>query len=376
MVNWYSRVESIRLEHETPQDHFADESLFSGTLEGMTGPRLIFLGVLAAFAIDSAADSFELTGSKLVIQRPDSAGLPTEVNIGLKLLDVDEIDDVNQLFSVDIFFDISWHDPRLALTESVRNGQKRLVPLEEIWTPRLLISNDRGMTVQLPRIAEVDDFGNVNTKQRAFGDLSTDLQFANFPFDIQHLPIRIVSYGYAPSELQFKLNENFSSTDPVFSAEGWRFRIMSPEFDAVLVSADGGEWSRMTYLIEAERNSQYHILTMFLPVTLIVFMSWLVFWLPPDVIPSRVGISTASIFSLIAFTLSIRLSLPRVSYVTHADLFLIGCTVLVILALATVVIGSRWVKTDRLDDALRLNALARWFYVLLFGLISIGALIL
>jgi branched-subunit amino acid ABC-type transport system permease component len=115
---------------------------------------------------------------------------------------------------------------------------------------------------------------------------------------------------------------------------------------------------------------------MFLPVALIVFLSWLVFWLPPDVIPARVGISTASIFSLIAFSLSIRLSLPRVSYVTHADLFLIGCTLLVILALGIVVAGSRWAKTDRMTDALRLNAVARWFYPGLFFLIAIITLMI
>ena len=107
---------------------------------------------------------------------------------------------------------------------------------------------------------------------------------------------------------------------------------------------------------------------MFLPVAMIVLMSWFGCGLPPDVVPSRVGISTASIFSLIAFSLSIRLSLPRVSYLTHADMFLIGCTLLVILALGIVVVGTRWVQTDRMEDALRLNALARWVYAGLFFL--------
>jgi len=105
-------------------------------------------------------------------------------------------------------------------------------------------------------------------------------------------------------------------------------------------------------------------------------MSWFVFWLPPDVIPSRVAISTASIFSLIAFSLSIRLSLPRVSYVTHADLFLISCTLLVILALGTVVIGSRWAKTNRMKDALRLNVVASWIYAGLYFLTVIITLMI
>jgi hypothetical protein len=109
---------------------------------------------------------------------------------------------------------------------------------------------------------------------------------------------------------------------------------------------------------------------MFLPMSLIVFMSWTVFWLQPDIVPARIGISTASIFSLLALGFSMRLSLPAVSYMTRADIFVIGCTLLVFVALGVAVIGSRWASADRMEQALRLNAIARWTYVGLFGLIA------
>ena len=208
------------------------------------------------------------------------------------------------------------------------------------------------------------------------GNLSADLLFTDFPFDTQVLPIRIVAYSYSADDVRFSLNNQIRGDDESFSAEGWRFRIIGPEFDELYVPAKDTVWARLTYLVEAERNSQYYVLTMVLPVSLIILMSWFVFWLPPDVIPSRVGISTASIFSLIAFSLSIRLSLPRVSYVTHADLFLISCTLLVILALGTVVIGSRWAKADRMKDALRLNVVARWVYAGLYFLTVIITLMI
>jgi hypothetical protein len=343
---------------------------------GVTIYRSVLLVVLASFAVELAAEGFGLTGSKQVNDRPDASGPPTEVNIGIYLLDIYDIDDVNQAFSVDLLFYVRWHDPRLALPENERAGWNRRIPLEEIWTPRLLVVNDRGLTPQLPLVAEIDDLGNVYARQRAYGKLSANLLFEDFPFDAQHLPIRIVSHGYSPRDLRFSLDDEFRSDLGSFSAEGWSFRILGSRFDAVPMPDSDEGWARLTYSIEAQRNSRYYILTVFLPVSLIVIMSWLVFWLPPDVIPSRVGISTASIFSLIAFILSIRMSLPRVSYVTHADLFLLGCTLIVILALAIVVMGSRWVKSDRLTDALRLNAWARGVYVILYGLIAIIALVI
>jgi hypothetical protein len=331
---------------------------------------------VALLGADLSAEDSESKAPKLIVERPIASGPPTDVTIGIYLLDIDEIDDVNQLFSVDMFVNITWQDPRLALLGNLRTGQYRRIPLGEIWTPRLLIINDRSLSEQLPRIAEVDDLGNVSTQQRVSGDLSADLLLEDFPFDSQRLPIRIVSYRYSPEELRFSFNTEISGDDGSFTAEGWRFRIIGPEFDTLRLPAKETVWPRLTYIIEAERNSRYYLLTMFLPVALIVFMSWLVFWLPPDVIPSRVGISTASIFSLIAFTLSIRLSLPRVSYMTRADFFLIGCTLLVILVLGVVVIGTRWAETNRLEDAFRLNAAARWGYVGLFALNATIALMI
>lgn len=113
---------------------------------------------------------------------------------------------------------------------------------------------------------------------------------------------------------------------------------------------------------------------MFLPVSLIVFMSWTAFWLQPNIVPPRIGISTASIFSLVAFGITTRLSLPRVSYLTRADIFVLGCTLLVFLGLSVAVIGSRWASSDRMDRALHLNAAARWAYAGLFGVVILTTL--
>ncbi len=40
------------------------------------------------------------------------------------------------------------------------------------------------------------------------------------------------------------------------------------------------------------------------------------------------------------------------------------------MALGVAVIGSRWASSDRMEQALRLNAIARWIYVGLFGLVA------
>jgi hypothetical protein len=333
-----------------------------------------FLLVLALFSAALSAEGLESKDPRLVGERPNASGPPTVISLGIYVLDVDEINDVKQRFSIDMLIDVAWQDPRLALPEGERTGRFRAIPLDTIWTPRILIVNERSLSLQFPRVAEVDDSGNVDYRQRMSGELSTDLLFREFPFDVQRLPIDIISHKYSPDEIIFSLNANLSGDDGSFSAEGWRLRILGAENSEFVLPGERTTRPRLIYFIEAERNMRYYLFTMFLPMTLIIFMSWTAFWLQPDIVPSRIAISTASIFSLIAFGFSIRLTLPAVSYMTRADVFVTGCTLLVFLSLGIAVIGSRWASAGRMEDALRLNAGARWIYVGLFCIVSTIAL--
>ena len=324
-------------------------------------PLALLLMSPSLFAQDLGSDSHELVGD-----RPNSAGDATEVAVSLYVIDIDSIDDVKQRFSIDFFVNISWQDSRLALEESRRTGRNRTLNLDEIWSPRGLIVNDRGLNRQLPLVADIDDLGHVQYRQRFSGDLAVDLDLREFPFDTQRLPITIVSYQYSPEEVRFSSPTALSMDERLSNADEWRYQMLEPEIGEFTIAAADVVRPQLTIVIEAQRNARYYLLTMLLPITLILFMAWTAFWLQPNIIPPRIGISTASIFSLIAFGFSIRLSLPPVAYLTKTDIFVIGSMLMVFLALGVAVIGSRWANSDRMAQALRLNAIARWVYVALF----------
>ena len=220
---------------------------------------------------------------------------------------------------------------------------------------------------------EVDDLGNMKYQNRLSGELKVDLEFQQFPFDVQRLPIDIVSYEYSTDEMQFSPDSAIVSQADTFSIEGWQLKLLEPIVDVFVVPADRTKLPRLTYIIEAKRDSEYYVLTMLVPMSLIIFMAWTVFWLQPNIVPPRISIATASIFSLIALGVSIRLGLPKVSYLTMADFFVLGCTLMVFIALGVAVIGSRWASSDRMEQALKLNAIARWVYMLLFVVVAFVA---
>lgn len=329
--------------------------------------------LFTSFSLTASATEQSISESVLLGERPSMNGEPTVIEIGVFVFDIDDIDDVNQRFSIDMFLVGRWQDHRLALPEAERSGQTRFMSLDDVWTPRILFLNQRGLTPQLREGVKVDDLGNVTFQNRLSGHLAANLEFQNFPFDVQRLPLDIVSYQYTSDEMQFSPASAFVTMEDNFSIEGWHLRQLEPEIDVFTVPTDGSKLPRLTYVIEAKRDSDYYILTMLIPMALIIFMAWTVFWLQPNIVPPRIAISTASIFSLLALGVSLRLGLPKVSYLTKADIFVLGCTLMVFLALAVAVIGSRWASSDRMEQALKVNAIARWVYMLLFVVVAFVA---
>ncbi|MFC1688947.1 hypothetical protein ACFL0N_01895 [Pseudomonadota bacterium] len=332
--------------------------------------RLTWIILLAMLSVEASAGISE---SELLGERPSENGEPTVVEVGLFVIDIDEIDDVTQRFNVDMFIVARWKDSRLALPEAEREGHERFMSIDDVWTPRILFLNDRGLTPQLRVGVTIDDLGNVRFQNRLSGELSANLEFLEFPFDVQRLPIDMVSYQYTAEELQLSSNSDLTSEAEKFSIEGWHMKELEPEIGVFMLPTSNVKLPRLTYIIEARRDSDYYVLTMLVPMALIIFMAWTVFWLQPNIVPSRIAISTASIFSLIALGVSIRLGLPKVSYLTRADIFVLGCTLMVFVALGVAVIGSRWANSDRMELALKTNAIARWVYLLLFAVVTFVA---
>lgn len=337
---------------------------------------LVHCSVMAFMTLLATGPAAADASGGLIGERPNAGGPPDEVGVRFALLDIDAIDDKEQRFSVDAYFELSWLDPRLAVDANlVSTVRVRSVSLDDIWNPGLTIVNNRGLTPMLPNVAEVDNKGHVVVRQRISGKLAVNLDLRGFPFDTQQLAFDIVSYKYSPSELRFSADTRFVANTSAFSADGWQFDIRPPEHSVFRLHKDGAGSPMLALPVTAERKASFFVLTLALPMILILFMAWAVHWLEPDIVPARMGMSTATVFSLIALGVSFRLSLPRVDYLTLADRFVIFSTLLVLLSLGVTVIATRLLRQDRESSAVRLTTYARWGFPAVVALIIVSVLV-
>jgi hypothetical protein len=197
--------------------------------------------------------------------------------------------------------------------------------------------------------------------QRLLAGFTASFDLREFPYDTQSLPVQIVSYRYGPEEVKL-VRESFTGVQGTsFSAPGWRYDL--DESDTEIAGPSITDRARLDFVTTAARNPRHIRLTVFLPLTLIVLMAWSVFWIDPTYLPSQIGLSTASVFTLIAFRLSLKLYLPDVSYMSVADKVALGCTALVFLALGEVIVAGWMVTNGREAMARRMDRWARWTYL-------------
>ncbi len=333
-------------------------------------PGLVSILLATVFATPAWSQS---STEAEVGSRPNAGGPAEVVKVRFGLIDIVDVDDRQQLFSIDAFVEVGWHDPRLAI-DSADAPELRTVSAADIWTPRLLILNSRGLQPLLPDVATVDQDGNVVLRQRLAGPLAADLELREFPFDTQELTIDIVSYQYSPAELTYSDDSEMIATIDSFRSKGWTFEALEPQYSVYRLAEGGAGTSLLRFAVRAERKSGFYALTLALPMTLILFLAWLVHWIPPTVVPPRLGMSSATVFSLIAFGVSFRLTLPAIDYLTRADRFVVFTTLLVAVSLAVTVLASTWANGDRVEEANRLSRRMRIAFPIAYVAIVLATL--
>jgi hypothetical protein len=283
-------------------------------------------------AAEVATEKAELTA-----HRPDEWRGPTKVHFLVFVVDVDDIDGANQSFAANVYLRLRWKDRRLVNP----GGSTRQIRLEEIWNPRVLLANQQGrMSKSLPDVVQVEPDGTVIYHQRYTGSFSQPLDLSQFPMDTHSFTIHFVAAGYGDDQLEFSPDTmrrvHGGSISDDLSLPDWK--VVSHE--ALTLSytpIEAIHAAGFAFRFEAERYVTYYIWQIILPLVVVVVMSWAAFWVGRENVGVRIGVATSSILTLIAFRFVLASLLPRLPYMTRMDYFTVGSTLLVFMALITVI---------------------------------------
>jgi hypothetical protein len=192
--------------------------------------------------------------------------------------------------------------------------------------------------------------------------MQLDFDFRRFPFDTQEFIIRVDLL--LPEEFYvFSDLEGFSE----ISTEHGEDEFIITDFDSSITSVKSSTQditSRYTFSFEAPRHLEYYGLQIFLPILLIIAVSWVTFFLRDYT--RRIEVATGNLLLFIAFSFSLADNYPRLGYLTFLDVIM-ATTFFVN---ASVVIYNVWLKRMEMNGeeerADRIDSYLDWFYPLAY----------
>jgi hypothetical protein len=358
MKNDWKNVFAAALKEESAKKEPAKKETAAETPEG------------EAAGADVTAEVIE-SGPQIGITRPLQEEGPTNVYVGVFVIDVDEVNTVMQSFAANIYTKYKWWDPRLA------HGGKGTVfyNLTDIWTPKILLLNRQRLWKSFPMVAEVDSSGEVTYDQRSWGYFSQPLDLHNFPFDEQTINFTFISPDYSPQETKllipetggFGMAENFSVPDWDVVSWDYTTKPFIPDKDEELAS--------ITYSLKLKRHSEHYIYKIVIPLVFIVIMSWIVFWIDPKEVGTNVAAATTCFLTLVAYRFAISAYLPEIPYFTRLDALVFWSTILVFSSLIQTIVLSYLVRAGKGNLARGIDWTARFVYPAVFTVIIVFTLI-
>jgi hypothetical protein len=300
-----------------------------------------------------------------------SASDPVPVEVGIRLHQIVEINQKKKNFTAVISLKARWKDPLLAYDTSEnkhimalsKTAFKALTLKKGTLFPAAVFYNLQGKPQSQNNLILIAPDGGVSFLERFTLVLqATDFDFRHFPIDTQLFEIHLDSL-FPEEQFVIKELEGYSTTGEELGEEEW---IVTGSSTRVTSSTDITDVpsSRFTLAFTAKRNFIYYIMKIFIPVTLIIIVSWFTFFLKDY--SKRIDLAGGNLLLFIAFNFTISNELPKLGYVTFLDAVLVSTFVITVIVVLINVQLKRLQNLERGEVVESIDRYALWTYPLIY----------
>ncbi|XP_076008568.1 gamma-aminobutyric acid receptor subunit beta-3-like [Genypterus blacodes] len=269
--------------------------------------------------------------------RPDFGGAPVAVGMSIDVASIDMVSEVNMDYTLTMYFQQYWRDKRLAYVGIPLNLTLDNRVADQLWVPDTYFLNDKksfvhGVTVK-NRMIRLHPDGTVLYGLRITTTAACMMDLRRYPLDEQNCTLEIESYGYTTDDIEFYWKGGESAVTGVTRIELPQFSIVDYKLVSKNVVFSTGAYPRLSLSFKLKRNIGYFILQTYMPSILITILSWVSFWINYDASAARVALGITTVLTMTTINTHLRETLPKIPYVKAIDMYLMGCFVMVFLAL-------------------------------------------
>ncbi|KAJ8390991.1 hypothetical protein AAFF_G00097690 [Aldrovandia affinis] len=237
------------------------------------------------------------------------------VRFGLKISQLVDVDEKNQLMTTNVWLWQEWTDNKLRWNPEDYGGITSIrVPSESIWLPDIVLyeNADGRFEGSLMTKAIVKFNGTITWKPPASYKSACNMDVTFFPFDRQNCSMKFGSWTYDGNMVGLVLLDDFVDRKDFFDNGEWE-----------ILNATGAKGYRhdgvysypfVTYSFILKRLPLFYTLFLIIPCLGLSFLTALVFYLPSDE-GEKLSLSTSVLVSLTVFLLVIEEIIPSSSKV-------------------------------------------------------------
>lgn len=299
---------------------------------------LVLTGAKIAYAQEQSVPPVTPVPKPVVVAKPPTNEFPTnvpkpiKVEVALVINNISKIMDATGTFTADIDLRLRWYNPNQAFDSKTAGtseqsfvGDDATNKLATIWNPKVAIANLAEKPLKQESELYLNANGTVIYLQRLTVTLEAKYKLANFPFDIQTLPIRLIS-KYNSNKIIFWQTQDdidFSGIPQEIRLSGWNTGDVS-FVPSNFKGLDGDLHPQLEAQISMKRNPASHLPNVFIPLFLVLLVPTIVaLWTNTD-LDKRISAWAGSILTMVAlsFTLSVRYPALGVENVFFQVIFL------------------------------------------------------
>ncbi|KAJ3064262.1 hypothetical protein HDU98_012300 [Podochytrium sp. JEL0797] len=318
--------------------------------------RLLFVGALSLPALAQSSlpetvptNFLNLTAlQESLFSRYDAlsrplAGKPnqTVVQCQFRLNKFQDLDPLTGSFTMDLYLRLQWVDPRLVFDTSILEGESLHITPELVWKPDVYFYNEAQPMKALDYSLKLKAGGVLFWSRHFLMNLGADLDLRQFPYDSQDLPLQLVPYSYDNTTmlLEFMATgavypDPVTDPDSPLKADLWTVNGITNATESFTEIVGQTDYSRLTVTISVSRIPNYYVYRYIVPLVFLALASSAQYWIDPAAVSTRVGVGITLLLAIVSFMFLLSGDLPKVSYATKMDHFVLACFFFIFFGLA------------------------------------------
>ncbi len=308
---------------------------------------------------------------------------PITVHIKTKVIDVLDIDEHAEFFTVKLSTSLRWKDERLRFDPNKANTDIKLFQDDDgikdvffFWRPVFNHSNSTGSR-------------DVSTSKLAITPDGTVHYMEIYTIQIEH-PMNLVYYPFDKQKFDIYLNIINAKSHPIIIKKETKPSIF---YEPIARQVNIAQWNYLGMKDEAKKsltrkNLYYyklqirlerkpmHIITrVYIPIIIFTLLSFIIFWVSPKSVIDRINLSLIGLLSIVTYQVIVQDYLPPVSDVIPIDIFVYLSFLFVIINIFITMLLYHFYTKRKMRVIHNVDLVCRYVFPIAYLIVAIGLLL-